>query len=76
LTSFTKNPISLDRLRDSVDILLSMQNANGGFASYELVRGSHKLEWLNAAEVFGEAIICARDADDAGNIMTDYCYPE
>jgi lanosterol synthase len=34
-----------------------MQNENGGFASYELVRGSHKLEWLNAAEVFGELMM-------------------
>jgi lanosterol synthase len=32
---------------------MSMQNPNGGFASYELVRGPWWLEWLNAAEVFG-----------------------
>ncbi|WVR06302.1 hypothetical protein IAU60_003332 [Kwoniella sp. DSM 27419] len=55
--------ISLDRMRDSIDTLLTMQNSNGGFASYELTRGSTKLEWLNAAEVFG-------------NIMIDYQYPE
>jgi lanosterol synthase len=30
-----------------------MQNGDGGFASYELVRGPSWLELLNPAEVFG-----------------------
>jgi len=60
---FAPQAVSIDRLRDSVDVLLSMQNPSGGFASYELMRGSTKMEWLNAAEVFG-------------NIMVDYMYPE
>ena len=38
---------------DAVDVMLTMQNPNGGFASYELIRGPHWLEWLNPAEVFG-----------------------
>jgi lanosterol synthase len=46
-------PIDASRLEDSVDLLLTMQNANGGFASYELVRGNRRLEWLNTSEVFG-----------------------
>lgn len=49
----TEKVISDDRLFDTVDTLLSMQNNNGGYASYELVRGPKWLEWLNAAEVFG-----------------------
>jgi lanosterol synthase len=40
---------------DSVDLLLTLQNPNGGFASYELIRGPHWLEWLNPAEVFGQS---------------------
>jgi lanosterol synthase len=52
-----------ERLFDCVDTLLSMQNANGGFASYELVRGSQLLELLNPAEVFDR-------------IMVEYCYVE
>lgn len=52
-----------DRCKDAVDVLLTMQNKSGGCASYEPTRGSHKLEWLNAAEVFG-------------NIMVEYDYPE
>jgi lanosterol synthase len=46
--------VSDDRLFDAVDTLLTMQNHDGGFASYELVRGPNWLEWLNPAEVFGK----------------------
>ncbi|KAK4684411.1 hypothetical protein P7C73_g5763, partial [Tremellales sp. Uapishka_1] len=61
--SYTPKAVSLPRMRDCIDVLLTMQNPSGGFASYELQRGSEKMEWLNAAEVFG-------------NIMVDYMYPE
>ena len=50
----SEKPITLERMRDCVDTILSMQNPNGGFASYELQRGSERMEYLNAAEVFGE----------------------
>ncbi|KAG0174988.1 Lanosterol synthase (Oxidosqualene--lanosterol cyclase) [Apophysomyces sp. BC1034] len=55
--------IDIERLRDAVDVLLTMQNADDGFASYETIRGPHWLEKLNPAEVFS-------------NIMTEYSYPE
>lgn len=56
--------VSDERLRDAVDILLTMQNEkSGGFASYEPQRGSEYMELLNAAEVFGR-------------IMVEYDYPE
>ena len=55
--------VSDSRLHDAVDTLLTMQNASGGFASYEPQRGSEYMEWLNAAEVFGR-------------IMVEYDYPE
>ncbi|EUC41680.1 hypothetical protein COCMIDRAFT_8644 [Bipolaris oryzae ATCC 44560] len=51
------------RIKDAIDILLTMQNASGGCASYEPTRGSILLEHLNAAEVFGR-------------IMIEYDYPE
>lgn len=60
---FTPKIVSQDRMRDCIDTLLSMQNPNGGFASYELQRAGEWLECLNAAEVFG-------------GIMVDYMYPE
>ena len=57
-----------------------MQNANGGFASYELVRGPQWLEWLNPAEVFGKHIERSHDMRSAdlstGDIMIEFCYPE
>ncbi|BFZ56909.1 Lanosterol synthase (Oxidosqualene--lanosterol cyclase) [Savitreella phatthalungensis] len=52
-----------DRLFECVDTLLTMQNSNGGFASYEKVRASQLLELLNPAEVFDR-------------IMVEYCYVE
>ena len=55
--------ISDQRIQDAIDTLLTMQNASGGFASYEPQRGSEYLEYLNAAEVFGR-------------IMVEYDYPE
>ncbi|KAI8978140.1 terpenoid cyclases/protein prenyltransferase alpha-alpha toroid [Pilobolus umbonatus] len=55
--------IDTQRLRDAVDVLLTMQNKDDGFATYETIRGPHALELLNPAEVFG-------------NIMTEYSYPE
>lgn len=56
-------PLSDQRIYDCVDTLLTMQNGNGGFASYEVVRGSQLLELLNPAEVFDR-------------IMVEYCYVE
>ncbi|KAI8996475.1 lanosterol synthase [Trametes punicea] len=55
--------VSEERMCDAVDILIGMQNSDGGFASYELIRAPQWLEWLNPAEVFG-------------NIMTEFNYPE
>ena len=55
--------LSDERLYEAIDTLLTMQNASGGFASYEPTRGSEYLEYLNAAEVFGR-------------IMVEYDYPE
>ncbi|OSS46813.1 hypothetical protein B5807_08745 [Epicoccum nigrum] len=45
------------RLKDAIDVLLTMQNSSGGCASYEPTRGSPLLEHLNAAEVFGSIMI-------------------
>jgi lanosterol synthase len=55
--------VSEERIKLAIDIVLTFQNASGGCASYEKVRGSQLLEYLNAAEVFG-------------NIMVEYDYPE
>lgn len=44
--------IPIDRLRDAVRFILSRQNADGGFGTYERRRGSRLLEALNPSEMF------------------------
>ena len=56
-------PIPAARLGDAVDLLLSLQNADGGWATYERQRGAQWLERLNPSQVFGR-------------IMVDYSYVE
>jgi squalene/oxidosqualene cyclase-like protein len=51
------------RLDAAVELMLSLQNADGGWATYELTRGPAWLERLNASD-------CFRD------IMIDYSYVE
>ncbi|MBY0308028.1 MAG: hypothetical protein K2Q09_04725, partial [Phycisphaerales bacterium] len=56
-------PLPKERLFDAVDVILSLQNEDGGWATYEQTRGSTVLEVLNPSEVFH-------------NIMIDYSYVE
>ncbi|MBL8950511.1 MAG: terpene cyclase/mutase family protein [Myxococcaceae bacterium] len=55
--------VPLELLRDSVKLMLSWQNEDGGWATYELQRSGKWLEQLNPSQVFGE-------------IMVDYSYVE
>jgi squalene/oxidosqualene cyclase-like protein len=52
-----------DRIADAVRLILSWQNRDGGWATYERQRGGRYLELLNPAHVFGD-------------IMVDHSYPE
>jgi squalene/oxidosqualene cyclase-like protein len=51
------------RLKDAAQLILSMQNEDGGWATYELRRGPKWLEQLNPSDCFRE-------------IMVDYSYVE
>jgi squalene/oxidosqualene cyclase-like protein len=52
------NPaIDKTRIRQAVDIILSYQNADGGWATYELTRAPKWLEKLNPSEVFADIMI-------------------
>ena len=56
-----------------------MQNHDGEFASYELVRGPSWLELLNPAEVFGWSVLSTTYdflAKSNRKIMIEYEYPE
>ena len=55
--------ISQSRLEDAVNCLLTFQNDDGGWATYENKRAGGWMEWLNPAEVFA-------------GIMVDYSYCE
>ncbi|KAI7995522.1 Cycloartenol synthase 2 [Camellia lanceoleosa] len=49
--------IAVDQLYNAVNLILSLQNNNGGFASYERTRSYTWLEMINPAETFGDIII-------------------
>jgi len=56
-------PIPTERLFDCVTVLLSYQNRDGGWATYENTRSFPILEMINPSETFGDIVI-------------DYCYVE
>ena len=51
------------RLMQAADLILSLQNSDGGWATYENTRGPSWLEKLNPSEIYG-------------NIMIDYSWVE
>ena len=57
------NQVPRPRLREAVEEILSLQNDDGGWATYELQRGPKWLEALNPSDVFS-------------NIMIDVSYVE
>ncbi|KAK2992166.1 hypothetical protein RJ640_016939 [Escallonia rubra] len=50
-------PLDAKRLYDAVNVTLSLQNSDGGFATYELTRSYRWLELINPAETFGDIVI-------------------
>ncbi len=62
-TSPVDSPVPADLLEEGVRLILSFQNSDGGWATYEKQRGGTWLELLNPSSVFGD-------------IMIDYSYVE
>jgi len=56
-------PLAFERLDDCLDVILSYQNPDGGWATYENTRSFPILELINPSETFGDIVI-------------DYCYVE
>ncbi|KAL6335570.1 hypothetical protein AAG906_030700 [Vitis piasezkii] len=50
-------PLDMKHLSDAVNVVLSLQNADGGFATYELTRSYRWVELINPAETFGDIVI-------------------
>src|SRR5262249_31251886 len=63
LQSMGLNQVPSERLDQAVELILSLQNRDGGWATYELTRGPKWLELLNPSDVFAR-------------IMIDYSYVE
>ncbi|MGR9085912.1 MAG: terpene cyclase/mutase family protein [Gammaproteobacteria bacterium] len=56
-SGLVKPEIDTMRIRQAVDVILSYQNTNGGWATYELTRAPEWLEKLNPSEVFADIMI-------------------
>lgn len=73
--------LSAQELQQTVDLLLSWQNPDGGWATYERIRAPKWLEWLNPSEVFGRIMVeysyteCSSSAIQALIRFHD-CFPE
>ncbi|XP_038973506.1 cycloartenol Synthase-like isoform X3 [Phoenix dactylifera] len=50
-------PLCAGRIYDAVNLILSLMNRDGGFATYELTRSYAWLEIINPAETFGDIVI-------------------
>ena len=56
-SGLVKPVIDEQRIKQAVDVILSYQNIDGGWATYELTRGPKWLEKLNPSEVFADIMI-------------------
>jgi lanosterol synthase len=56
-SGLVKPAIDEQRIKQAVDIILSYQNTDGGWATYELSRAPKWLEKLNPSEVFADIMI-------------------
>lgn len=57
LAPHVEAPIARERLTAAAELLLSMQNADGGWATYEKTRGPAWLERLNPSDCFADIMI-------------------
>ena len=57
LAPLVPDPIPASRLANAVELLLAMQNRDGGWATYEKTRGPAWLERLNPSDCFADIMI-------------------
>lgn len=50
-------PLEPARMQEAVELILSLQNRDGGWATYEQTRGPRWLEWFNPSDIFGDIMI-------------------
>jgi len=56
-SGLVKPLLDLGRMKKAVDVILSYQNPDGGWATYELTRAPKWLEKLNPSEIFADIMI-------------------
>ncbi|XP_042318549.1 lanosterol synthase-like [Sceloporus undulatus] len=54
---FLEERLAPQRLFDAVNVLLSMRNVDGGFSSFETMRGSALLEMMNPLELYAGCLV-------------------
>ncbi|KAH9468973.1 hypothetical protein Pst134EA_009496 [Puccinia striiformis f. sp. tritici] len=54
--AYTPNLFGVERFEMAIDLILGLQNSDGGFSPYELIRGPEWLEWLNPSELFSNTM--------------------
>jgi squalene/oxidosqualene cyclase-like protein len=57
LAPLVSDPLPVERMAAAVDLLLEMQNPDGGWATYERTRGPAWLERLNPSDCFADIMI-------------------
>ena len=57
LEPFVGEPVPEELLKQSIRLILSFQNRDGGWATYEKQRGGRWLELLNPSQVFGNIMV-------------------
>lgn len=62
-------PVPEERLLDAVRFILSLQNRDGGWGTYERQRGGRWLESLNPSEVFGEIMVDASRVENTSSCI-------
>ena len=80
-SGLVKPEISEARLRLAIDFIISMQNEDGGWATYELSRAPKWLEEINPSEIFADIMVdyswteCS-SACIQSLIEIQHCYPD
>ncbi|MEE9383896.1 MAG: terpene cyclase/mutase family protein [Nannocystaceae bacterium] len=57
LRDAVSQPILPSRLHDTMELILQFQNPDGGWPTYEKVRGPRWLEFLNPSDIFGDIMV-------------------
>jgi len=64
-----EDPVPEERLTTAVDFILSLQNRDGGWGTYERQRAGRWLEWLNPSQVFADIMVDASRVENTSSCL-------